>query len=88
MRIEPHLLPYHLEPQALSVGFYLIMDASNELVKEFDSLSDAAAFVAVANGISVEAAMVDCHKRAAAMESYRDNLRKRMKTRETERKND
>lgn len=68
--------PYLLDTQALAVGIYGVLDINHKTVKEFDTLEEAEAFVAEANGVTVETIRGESIERGRMMGEYLQNLRR------------
>ena len=53
-----------------------VMDFNHRMVRTFETLEDAEAFVAEANGTDVETVRRDTHDRARMLDEYRQNLKR------------
>jgi hypothetical protein len=70
---EPRL-PFHIDTGALSISEYAVSDLDYKLVRVFDTLEEAEAFVAEANGTDVEKVRRDTEELGRMLAEYRNNL--------------
>jgi hypothetical protein len=49
-----HNLPLRIDTEAFALGYYIVLDYDYKVVREFDTIEEAEAFVAEANGSDVE----------------------------------
>ncbi len=69
-------LPLLVDTEALRVGEYVVLDLDFRVVRVFESLDEAEAFVAASNGSDKETVRQDSEARGQTLHQYRDNLRR------------
>jgi hypothetical protein len=69
-------LPLLIDTGALAISEYVVMDFNHRLVRIFDTLEEAEAFVAEATGTDAETVRRDTHERARMLDEYRENLKR------------
>jgi len=65
---------YFLDTGALALGEFIVTDASYQCVHAFETIDEAEAFVAEANGTDVETVRRKTTERARMLAEYRENL--------------
>jgi hypothetical protein len=72
---EPqHRLPFHICTGAIVFDVYAVLDLDYRLVREFETESEAEAFVAEANGTDVETVRLQTIEHGRMLAEYRENL--------------
>lgn len=74
--MNDHKLPFRLDSEALAVCYYYVLDFNYKLVREFETLEEAEAFIAEANGSDVETVRSDAKTQGRMLNEYRQNLRR------------
>src|SRR6266699_3542009 len=69
-------LPLLIDTGTLAISEYVVMDFNHRMVRTFDTLEEAEAFVAEANGTDVETVRRDTYDRAGMLDEYRQNLKR------------
>jgi len=70
------VLPLRIDPDAFVVtGTGIVLDANNALVAEFDTIDEAEAFVAEANGADVTALRLEMEESARMRHEYLRRLK-------------
>ena len=67
------MLPVCIDAGAVP-AFYVVLDAQNQFVKDFETCEEAAAFVARVNGEDAETVLTEARERVGVMSAYLDNL--------------
>ena len=72
---EPqYRLPFHICTGAIAFDVYAVLDLDYRLVQEFETESEAEAFVAEANGTDVETVRLQTIEHGRMLAEYRENL--------------
>ena len=74
MSEEQHRPYYFIDTGALAFGEFIVTDSSYQTVQAFETIDEAEAFVATANGTDVEAVRREITERARRLAEYRENL--------------
>ena len=69
-----HRLPVHICTSAIVFDVYAVLDLDYRLVREFETESEAEAFVAEANGTDVETVRRKTIEHGRMLAEYRNNL--------------
>jgi hypothetical protein len=72
----PFRLPLLIATDAIAISEYLVLDFNHRVVRTFDTLEEADAFVAESNGTDAETVRRDTHDRARMLDEYRHNLKR------------
>jgi hypothetical protein len=79
---EPqHRLPFHICTGAIVFDVHAVLDLDYRLVREFETESEAEAFVAEANGTDVETVRRKTIEHGRMLAEYRENLFRRSQAR-------
>ena len=79
---EPqHRLPFHICTGAIVFDVYAVLDLDYRLVREFETESEAEAFVAEANGTDLETVRRKTIEHGRMLAEYRENLFRRSQAR-------
>ncbi len=79
---EPqHRLPFHICTGAIVFDVYAVLDLDYRLVREFETESEAEAFVAEANGTDVETVRRKTIEHGRMLAEYRESLFRRSQAR-------
>ena len=76
-----HRLPFHICTGAIVFDVYAVLDLDYRLVREFETQSEAEAFVAEANGTDVETVRRKTIEHGRMLAEYRENLFRRSQAR-------
>jgi hypothetical protein len=76
-----HRLPFHICTGAIVFDVYAVLDLDYRLVREFETESEAEAFVAEANGTDVETVRRKTIEHGRMLAEYRENLFRRSQAR-------
>lgn len=72
---EPqHRLPFHICTSAIVFDVYAVLDLDYRLVREFETESEAEAFVAEANGTDLKTVRRQTIEHGRMLAQYRENL--------------
>lgn len=74
MSERKHKLHYFLDIGALSFGEFVVTETSYQSSQEFETIEQAEAFVAEANGTDVETVRRETTEHARMLAEYRENL--------------
>ena len=74
MSETPYRLPLHIDSGALVFDVYAVLDLDYQFVQEFDTVAEAEAFVAKANGWDIETVRRNTAKHGQMLAEYRENL--------------
>lgn len=81
---EPqHRLPFHICTGAIGFDVYAVLDRDYRLVREFETESEAEAFVAEAHGTDVETVRRKTVEHGRMLAEYRNNLIRHSRARRT-----
>ncbi len=79
---EPqHRLPFHICTGAIVFDVYAVLDLDYRLVREFETESEAEAFVAEANGTDIDTVRRKTIEHGRMLAEYRENLFRRSQAR-------
>jgi len=70
-------LPLRLDTEALAWDEFVVLDFNYKLVKHCESIEEAEAFIANANGTNIETVHQDAVLQAQMLHQYRENLRRK-----------
>ncbi|MFM8708220.1 MAG: hypothetical protein ACKOHK_09095 [Planctomycetia bacterium] len=66
--------PLHIDPFAIALDVFGVMDSTRRCVGQFDTLEEAEAFVAEANGVDVETVRRETAEHGRMLKEYRENM--------------
>ena len=66
--------PLHIDPFAIDLDVFGVMDSTRRCVGQFDTLEEAEVFVAEANGVEVEAVRRETAEHGRMLKEYRENM--------------
>ena len=70
----PYHVPLHIDVGAFQIGEFVVMDRYHAFVREFDTIDEAEAFVASANGIAPSVLREQTEERVRMLAAYHKNL--------------
>ena len=81
---EPHYRPpLHIDPFAIDLDVFGVMDSTRRCVGQFDTLEEAEVFVAEANGVDVETVRRETAEHGRMLKEYRENMIRHSRARQT-----
>ena len=81
---EPrYQLPLHIDSAALEFDIFGVSDITCRCVGQFDTLEEAEAFVAEANGVDVETVRRETAEHGRMLVKYRENMIRQSRARRT-----
>ena len=81
---EPHYRPpLHIDPFAIDLDVVGVIDSMQRCVGQFDTLEEAEAFVAEANGVDVETVRRETAEHGRMLKEYRENMFRYWRARRT-----
>ena len=75
--------PLHIDPFAIALDIFGVMDSTCRCVGQFDTLEEAEAFVAEANGVHVETVRRETAEHGRMLNEYRENMIRHSRARQT-----
>jgi len=69
-----HKLHYFLDIGALTLGEFVVTETSRQSVQQFETIEEAEAFIAEANGTDVETVRRETTEHARMLTEYRENM--------------
>jgi len=81
---EPqYRLPLHIDSAALEFDIFGVSDITCQCVAQFDTLEEAEAFVAEANGVDIETVRRETAEHGRMLVEYRENMIHQSRARRT-----
>ena len=75
--------PLHIDPFAIALDVFGVMDSTRRCVGQFDTLEEAEAFVAEANGVDIETVRRETAEHGRMLVEYRENMIRQSRARRT-----
>ena len=75
--------PLHIDPFAVELDVFGVVDSTPRCVREFDTLEEAEAFVAEANGVDIETVRRETAEHGRMLVEYRENMIRHSRARRT-----
>ena len=75
--------PLHIDPFAVEFDVFGVVDSTPRCVREFDTLKEAEAFVAEANGVDIETVRRKTAEHGRMLVEYRENMIRQSRARRT-----